>query len=37
MEVLTVKRSEMLEEIIERLKEMDSNDLAIVLVFLNNL
>jgi hypothetical protein len=37
MEVLTVKRSEMLEEIIERLKEIDSNDLAIVLVFLHNL
>lgn len=32
-----MKRSEMLEEIIERLKEMDSTDLAIVLVFLNNL
>jgi hypothetical protein len=27
----------MLEEIIERLKEIDSNDLAIVLVFLHNL
>lgn len=32
-----MNRSEMLEEIIEMLKEMDSTDFAIVLMFLNNL
>ena len=32
-----MKRREMLEEIMERLEEMDTTDLAIVLQFLNTL
>lgn len=32
-----MKRREMLEEIMERLAEMDTTDLAIVLQFLNTL
>jgi CTP:phosphocholine cytidylyltransferase-like protein len=37
MEVNDMKKKELIEEIIQRLREMDITDISIVLTFINNL